>query len=136
MIFVQRNQAEDMTGLDEDHNEVRGLNELVRIQIPSSEIQFRNTSGNKIIDIPAVKCLADLLKGPGLVRRPLRLSPTACGASYPMPLVCLRPGSGDIAAGLINAGEIRFAVCCARYRIIVYRGGSHAVGGIVLTSCG
>jgi hypothetical protein len=46
-----------MTGFHKDHNQVRGLHELPRIEDAASEVQLRDATGDGVIDMAAVKGL-------------------------------------------------------------------------------
>ena len=69
MLLVQRDQAEHMTRFDQDHDQVSGSARTGSDRAPRPEIQFRNATRDRVVDIPTVIGLQHFRRGPGLVRR-------------------------------------------------------------------
>ena len=105
-----------MTRFDQDHDELRGLNELVRIERPCPEVQFGNATRDEVIDIAAVIGLQNFLRGPGRLWRigapPHGWPP---GFWYTNPLVGFLPSSNSVTARLPNSRQIWLSVRRARY---------------------
>src|SRR5215470_8463960 len=117
MLLIQRNYAKHMTRLNEEDDQIRSLDKLIRIEDTPSQIQFRNTSRNRVIDIASVIGLQNFLCGPGLVRRICSLPNwrPASTFGYANALIGFGPRSNAIAVGLPDSGEIRVSVRCAGY---------------------
>src|SRR5262245_54693360 len=118
MLLIQGNDAKHMTRLNKDDHETRSLDELVRIKDTPAQIQFRNTSRDRVIDIASVVGLQNFLCGPRLVRRICSLPNwrPASTFGYTDALIGFGPGSHAIAVGLPDPGEIRVPIRCAGYR--------------------
>src|SRR4029077_2604408 len=104
-----------MTRFDKDHDQLRGLYELNRIERPAPQVELRYAPRDRVIDAAIVEGLQNLLGGPGLVRRrpsPFHRCPSGIG--HPNSLVGLLPGSNLITAGLPDSRKIRFSICGPR----------------------